>query len=510
MLPLLSKSEREREREREREIERDGKVSVFKTYKVCHCCDRCLLRYDKNVNIGSSTNSRFYHLFHSQSQAGKSRLILQLCRNFRPFFSTKEIKSIVYVGNHANPEYLQRLKDVGRELGNVPVHLCVGEGGIHSSKFRRNWERRVGAASNAAVGDHPSASASKVKGDDDNKNDDNDDDDDDDDDDDETDDDRNDNDASYRGKPTDSCAQFINKMLRQHGPRASSSHANALSRDYVRNVIGKTRNHAVQLARPGSRSGHRLSQRPKLGNLRKTKEFLTLRDGALRNLGFLALERQRPSTPNVAVGSGAVTRSQRARLTQNSLDEPLQDTPRRGRGRRGAATATAAMQRENLGRGKTRRADETTTTTTKTMPTLTEKGRVALERRLKEKDESDNISFCEDTVLVLDDALVPPNPLKGGGADAARQDREMYLGTLRFISNMFLQGCHHLKIHLIVTSQTTLSSNAGASAVSRALRDIRQNIDSHILFFQPIAGTERVRLRVCMRVCMCVCACVCV
>ena len=136
------------------------------------------------------------------------------------------------------------------------------------------------------------------------------------------------------------------------------------------------------------------------------------------------------------------------------------------------------------------------------MPTLTERGRAALEQRLKEEDESENIPFSEDTLLVLDDSLVPPNPLKGGGADAARQDRENYLGTIRFISNMFLEGCHHMKIHLIVTSQTTLSSNAGASAVARAFRDIRQNIDSHILFFQPLAGKD---VCVCVRVCACVC-----
>ena len=255
-------------------------------------------------------------------------------------------------------------------------------------------------------------------------------------------------------------------MLRQHGRRNTE----ALSRDYVRkSVIGNSRKeHVPTLTRSGgTRPGHRLSQRPKLGTIKKTKEYLTLRDKRLHNLGFLALERQGPSqsTSDRAVGSGAVTRSQRAAAAARP-EERLPVQPRGGRRQRGAAMATAATPRpSSTTKPRERRPDgtpemTTTTTTTRTtketMPTLTESGRATLERKLREEEETENIPFSPHTFLILDDSLVPPSPLRtsitgvGGGlvggprrgegsaAEIVRNERDRYVGTLQFIANMFL------------------------------------------------------------------------
>ena len=249
-------------------------------------------------------------------------------------------------------------------------------------------------------------------------------------------------------------------MLRQHG----RSNTEALSRDYVRkSVIGNRKEHVPTLSR--SRPGHRLSQRPKLGTIKKTKEYLTLRDKRLHNLGFLALERQGPSQPTSdrAVGSGVLTRSQQAAAaaTAPPPEDRMPVQPRRGRRQRGAATSTAATPRSSsTTKPRERRPDgtpkmtTTTRTTKETMPTLTETGRATLERKLREEEESENIPFSPRTFLILDDSLVPPSPLRtagvGGGlvggsrrgegsaAEMARNERDRYVGTLQFIANMFL------------------------------------------------------------------------
>ena len=64
--------------------------------------------------------------------------MLSLSRFFQPFFTTRPLSQIIYVGSRAKPKYQKLLNDVGKQLG-IPVHWCLG--GLASEKFRRNWER---------------------------------------------------------------------------------------------------------------------------------------------------------------------------------------------------------------------------------------------------------------------------------------------------------------------------------------------------------------------------------
>ena len=387
--------------------------------------------------------------------------------SFQPLFSDRPISELVYVANQATPRYIDRLRDVGKRL-NVPVHLCVGNGGIHSEKFRRNWERRIELGTkfgdddeeddeddNRKSGHSLPPDLSRKNNDDDDRNDDEDDD---------------DPRALARKdkKEGDACAEFIAKMVRQHC--ATSTHG--ASRRYVKNVIGReNKNHGSYIPRTG---GKTLAQNPKLGaTIRKTKSFLQLRDKPLQNLGFLAHAPRRSAAQPIGPSGAVTTRSQTAAAVAAAPSVTAATTTRPPPGKKRKINAADAAADA---------ADAAVETP------LTDESRINLERRLRENEAEDHISFRPETLILLDDALVPIDPLKHGNADAVREERDRYLTTVQWITKICLQDGHHLRLHLAVTSQSLLSSSGSSNAISRAFRTIRQNLDSHIIFFQPLQG----------------------
>ena len=442
------------------------------------------------------------------------------------------------MGNRAQPKYQDLLNNVGKSLG-IPVHWCLG--GIHSKKFRENWERarnehrRREEESNVATPVTPSDSTSttqpneaQTRADNARKkpqghnhdDEDNDEDSDDDDDDDENDDkDSNGAPPSHRRhRQMDECSQFIRKMLQQH-KNSRGNHANPsttpTSLDYVQSHLLK-KNH---------RASKHLNGRPKLGSLRKASQFLTLRDKAVGKLGFLALAsqpKQQQRQPTLKAGGGAVTRSaSRSRLWRDEEKEKDTNEERRRGGRNEpggpttTATATARMKLKSRysGRRGGKRIKFNTddndndkndddddnhedvlaasSTSIPTKVSLTKEHERALEETIAEEN-AEFIPFIKDQLLLFDDCLVPIDPLyadnnneNNNKGHAARRDQNLYTETLQFLTSLALEHAHHQLYHFAVTSQTVLSSS-GSSAVARAFKTLRQNLDAHFVFYQPL------------------------
>ena len=379
-----------------------------------------------------------FSLYLSQSQSGKSEILCDLASSWRPFWSTRAVKEVVYVGNHATPAYLGRLREVGRRLG-IPVHICVEQGGIHSPKFKRNWDRRISRGrDDIADEDRPLAEAE-------NRDELEDDDDDDDEDDDEATPSKR---KKGNKKDNDACADFIARMVRQHCARPNAAPA---ARSYAKNVIGNDA--AVDAGSRKRRSTSvNLAQRPKLGNIRKARSFLTLRDKPLQNLGFLAVAPQRSlvNAPTGVVGSGAATtrsKTRRSKEVETAVSAPdaaerplaMEKSQRRRRNNNNDNV------NNNNNNNNNNKDDEETP--------LTEELERNLNSKLEEKEAEEVIPFVRDTLILLDDALTPLDPIKDGGVNAARADRENYLATLQWIMKLCLEESHHMGLHLAVTSQ---------------------------------------------------------
>ena len=129
----------------------------------------------------------------------------------------------------------------------------------------------------------------------------------------------------------------------------------------------------------------------------------------------------------------------------------------------------------------------------------------ALVDKTIEAEEAESFSFLPDSLLLFDDCLVPissfdhqqppgstttttttttTTPSKNSH-NAARKTQNIFTETLQFLSSLALEHAHHDSLHFVVTSQSVLSS-AGTSAVARCFKTLRQNIDAHILFDQPL------------------------
>ena len=374
---------------------------------------------------------------------------MNLASSWSPFWSIRPLSQIVYVGNDAASSYLQRLKDIGSRL-NIPVHLCVGQGGIHSPKFKTNWERRVarGRDDISPPGD------GKLERDDATRNrqifhDD-----------DENDEERDEEAVPLKRRkgdmPHDACARFISRMVRQH---CTKSDATSAARSYARNIIGnrdeKAAMHAEKRQNRSATAG-RLPHGPKLGTMRKTRSFLTLRDKPLQNLGFLAHAPQRTATngPITAVGSGAVTtRSQTRRNEGENADSTAvgaaAELPQPG-----ATSRKRRSRRKNVNNNNNNNNNHNNNNNNNYKKSiddgetpLSEESKRTLDSTLRAKEAEEIISFPPETLILLDDALCPVDPLRATqGLNAAREEREIYMATLNWICKVCLEQAHHFKV----------------------------------------------------------------
>ena len=139
----------------------------------------------------------------------------------------------------------------------------------------------------------------------------------------------------------------------------------------------------------------------------------------------------------------------------------------------------------------------------------------AIVNRTIDAEEAESFDFLADSLLLFDDCLVPISPLdhqrlpgstttttttnnatapsssssspssNKNNNNAARQTQNAFTEALQFFSSLALEHAHHDSLHFVVTSQSVLSS-AGTSAVARCFKTLRQNIDAHIVFDQPL------------------------
>ena len=96
-----------------------------------------------------------------------------------------------------------------------------------------------------------------------------------------------------------------------------------------------------------------------------------------------------------------------------------------------------------------------------------------------------NISFRESCILIVDDALFTKTQLRDGDDDLKKK-RSNYLKTLEFINHLCLELSHHMKIHVVIISQSNLTGN-GNNYISSLYKSIKNNIDTFILFQQSLA-----------------------
>ena len=129
---------------------------------------------------------------------------------------------------------------------------------------------------------------------------------------------------------------------------------------------------------------------------------------------------------------------------------------------------------------------------------LSERNRQLLDSKLKAQ-QSENIPFSSNCLLLLDDVLTGSNSgadQTANGLDAtsdvAKRSRDQYVANLQWIQALSTEYSHHARINFCLVSQSTLSTSSGGfNVAARSLRILRQNVDAHILFQQPIADTRQ-------------------
>ena len=105
---------------------------------------------------------------------------------------------------------------------------------------------------------------------------------------------------------------------------------------------------------------------------------------------------------------------------------------------------------------------------------------------------SPEISLRPGTLLLLDDFFVAKPRVVSSSSngndlnstapiDAAKHFRESFLSSLTFAQGLALEKSHHLGIHFVLTTQDNFTGS-GHNLVSSAIKTIRNNVDSQILF----------------------------
>ena len=446
--------------------------------------------------------------------SGKSRLLINLSAQWYPYFVNQPISEIIYVGNNWQPEYEKRLRAVGQAL---KIKVFMVRGGLQNEMFQKCWERKRRSL-RVVIGDREPAKdrrlidrrIGKNNKDDNNDDDDNDDNDDEDSDYDEDDDYDFDNDSDrvfyspwlrkkYRQtlrhqqqgekNQEESCAAFINRLIQHHqrGPAAS---------------IAKRKTSEDKARLPY------LARRPKMSSLKKLKQFLRFEDRSLQKSGFLALEKP---------GGTIITRS-RGKQQQNQEQQQLTSTsappPKRRRQqqpqqqplnrKRKATTAATVRKLPRMDDDKNNVDDDDDNNNNNNknnnnknehdLPPLSERNRQLLDDRLK-AEQDEEITFQNNCLLLLDDVLTGSANDDHDidyASDVAKKSRDQYVQNLQWIQSLATEFSHHARINFCLVSQSTLSSSAaGSNLAARSLRILRQNVDSHIIFQQPVADTRQ-------------------
>ena len=375
-------------------------------------------------------------------------------------------------------EYRSRLTDVANDL-KIPLYVNVPDG-VLNPHFVSSWERRLQNERHemkSQQSDRLGSSANASK----NLRPDNDDSEEEEDEEEEENDDKSNHDAADDNcSEEDECEEFIERILNSRQQQQQRERTDDF---FLRGVLPQKKSRI---------NNRRLSKMPRIGSEKKMKKFLSLKDDRLNSIGHLALEKQFPPSPPSYRSD--MNNSRRRKI-------PFID---RGGGRGGGmvtrSRALLADKATENGQGgeERRRTNKRTISIDDVMETGTPKKKKATrintsslsdaaDNILNERESlasKTNISFRESCILIVDDALFTKTQLRDGDDDLKKK-RSNYLKTLEFINHLCLELSHHMKIHVVIISQSNLTGN-GNNYISSLYKSIKNNIDTYILFQQSL------------------------
>ena len=431
---------------------------------------------------------------HPQSQSGKSELAAQMASRFYPMMSSHPITSIIYVGNSGaiTPHYLNLLR---KAATRCDVELFLFEHGLSSHEFQNDWKRSMKKHNDEIYetrnNDHNNHNPRIIgernhDGNEDDDDEDNNDDDDDDDDDNDDDDD----DLSFQDKE-DSCKTFLKKMIgKQHSGSSSQRRPT-----------------------PSSRGGNKksLSKRPKIGSIKKIRNFLSLNDKEMKEKKSWALKKKpRHARAGGVVETGAgiiMTRAQKRKLLTDTNTTPSgssQEHALQSLNTISARKKRTSEKKEMNSRSMKEATPSASLIKTKTTGSIMNSPRASRSVLINNDDEPnvlDDFQHASKADMLLTKSSSSPSetsllrlpekkrcPFKSGSLiiiddhltfnansnenGTAKEERERYHKNLVFIQQMVLVHSHHQSLHLILISQQGLSS-FGSSVNAQCLRTIR-------------------------------------
>ena len=386
-------------------------------------------------------------------------------------------------------EYRSRLTDVANDL-KIPLYVSVPDG-VLNPHFVSSWQRRLQNERHkmdSQQSDRLGSSANASK----NLQSDNDDSEEEEDEEEEEkkkkkkkNDDKSNHDAADDNcSEEDECEEFIERILNSRQQQQQRQQRERTDDFFLRGVLPQKKSRI---------NNRRLSETPRIGSEKKMKKFLSMKDDRLNSIGHLALEKQFPPSPP-PYRSG----------TDNSRRRKIPFIDRGGGRGGGMVTRSRALLADKAtenGQGgeERRRTNKRTISIDDVMETRTPKKKKATrintsslfdaaDTILNERESlasKTNISFRESCILIVDDALFTKTQLRDGDDDLKKK-RSNYLKTLEFINHLCLELAHHMKIHVVIISQSNLTGN-GNNYISSLYKSIKTNIDTFILFQQSLA-----------------------
>ena len=365
-----------------------------------------------------------------------------MCRKFEDNFNSAPLTQIVYLSRtKCTPKFKQDLFAVGKGLG-IPVEILDSDG-VLNSVYQKAFQSFFNAQNTE------NATESK------------------------TDDVTSDEDADNPNKDSDNdeCVTWLKSVI-----------AN-------RTVTDKKTDYLKGLRKKGPRARNILPSEPRLGGIRKSRDFFKLNDSPVRGQKSLLLRTNEQSTKG-----GALTRSSRKRLLEaeekdDSRREKNPQLPqflegeskprKKRRQKKDGIEGIAQDPQENNDRVMDKKLEKEGEEEEKEEEEEeTEEEEEEEEKKEKKKEEGGTFNLKRGGIIIVDDAFVSNE--KDNTQNANSKSDSLYR-TIKHLNLIAEASSHHFGISLLIISQSPQIAT-GSSVLANYVRRIKQNLDVFILF----------------------------